>query len=154
LTILLITHEMNVVRQICHKVAVIESGHIIEQGNVGALASQPHTYLSNALFSQNHVIPISSDATTVILWFSGENADKSVLTSLIVLGTTITIISIISYSAIAGAIGGGGLGDLAIRYGYQRFETDVMIVTVVLLIIIVQGIQLLGNIIARYLRHR
>jgi D-methionine transport system permease protein len=45
----------------------------------------------------------------------------------------------------AGAIGGGGLGDLAIRYGYQRFETEVMIITVILLIILVQGIQILGN---------
>jgi D-methionine transport system permease protein len=63
----------------------------------------------------------------------------------LILGVTITIISLISYSAMAGAIGGGGLGDLAIRYGYQRFETDVMIATVILLIVLVQGIQILGN---------
>ncbi|GHO49306.1 methionine ABC transporter permease [Ktedonospora formicarum] len=72
----------------------------------------------------------------------------------LVLGVTITIISLLGYSAIAGAVGAGGLGDLAISYGYQRFETDVMIVTVVLLIILVQGIQLLGNLIASKLTRR
>jgi D-methionine transport system permease protein len=67
----------------------------------------------------------------------------------IILGIALTIISLIGYSAMAGAIGGGGLGDLAIRYGYQRYETGVMIATVVLLIVLVQGIQLLGNDLAR-----
>lgn len=60
-------------------------------------------------------------------------------------GITLTIISIVGYSAMAGAIGGGGLGDVAIRYGYQRFQTDVMIVTCIILIIVVQGLQFLGN---------
>ena len=60
-------------------------------------------------------------------------------------GITLTIISIVGYSAMAGAIGGGGLGDVAIRYGYQRFETDVMIITCVILIVVVQFLQLLGN---------
>jgi len=72
----------------------------------------------------------------------------------LVLGVTITLISLISYSAMAGAIGGGGLGDLAIRYGYQRFETEVMLATVVLLIALVQGIQLVGNAIARRVSKR
>jgi D-methionine transport system permease protein len=63
----------------------------------------------------------------------------------IVSGITLTIISIIGYSAMAGTIGGGGLGDLAVRYGYQRFQTDVMVVTVIILIIIVQGLQSLGD---------
>jgi D-methionine transport system permease protein len=60
-------------------------------------------------------------------------------------GITLTIISIVGYSAMAGAIGGGGLGQVAINYGYQRFQTDVMIVTCIILIIVVQGLQLLGN---------
>lgn len=60
-------------------------------------------------------------------------------------GLTLTIISIIGYSAMAGAVGAGGLGDLAVRYGYQRYQTDIMIVTVVILIIIVQLLQTLGN---------
>lgn len=63
----------------------------------------------------------------------------------LILGTALTIINLIGYSAMAGAIGGGGLGDLAIRYGYQRYETEIMLVTIVLLIVIVQGIQGLGN---------
>lgn len=60
-------------------------------------------------------------------------------------GITLTIISLIGYSAMAGSIGAGGLGALAIRYGYQRFQTDVMIVTVIVLIIVVQVLQSLGN---------
>lgn len=63
----------------------------------------------------------------------------------IVSGITLSLISIIGYSAMAGTIGAGGLGALAVRYGYQRFQTDVMIVTVIVLIIIVQIIQSLGN---------
>ena len=70
------------------------------------------------------------------------------------LDVAITIISLISYSAMAGAIGGGGLGDIATRYGYQRFETDVMATTVLLLIILVQGVQTLGNAIARQVSKR
>lgn len=72
----------------------------------------------------------------------------------LVLGLTITVISLIGYSAMAGAVGGGGLGDLAIRYGYQRFETEVMVVTVALLVVLVQLIQLAGNRVARRLAHR
>lgn len=59
----------------------------------------------------------------------------------LVLGGSISIITILAYTAIAGAIGAGGLGDLAIRYGYQRNEPAMMLVTVVLLIVIVQIIQ-------------
>ncbi|NLJ97950.1 MAG: ABC transporter permease [Tissierellia bacterium] len=63
----------------------------------------------------------------------------------LILGITITIINLIGYSAMAGAIGGGGLGNLAIRYGLYRFQTDIMVVSVILIIIMVQGIQYLGN---------
>lgn len=63
----------------------------------------------------------------------------------LVLGITLTIINLIGYSAMAGAIGGGGLGDLAIRYGYHRFQPDVMIASVILIIILVQLIQFIGN---------
>lgn len=74
--------------------------------------------------------------------------------SSLVLGIALTIISLIGYSAMAGAIGGGGLGDLAIRYGYQRFETNVMIATVILLILLVQGIQWIGNVVAGHVSKR
>ncbi len=63
----------------------------------------------------------------------------------IIAGITVTAITLVSYAAMSGVIGGGGLGDLAIRYGYQRFQTDVMIVTVVLLLIIVQILQMIGD---------
>ncbi len=63
----------------------------------------------------------------------------------IIRGISITIISLVGYYAMAGAVGGGGLGDLAIRYGYYRYKSDVMFVTIVLLVIIVEVIQLLGN---------
>lgn len=63
----------------------------------------------------------------------------------IVLGITLTVISVIGYSAMAGTIGAGGLGDIAVRYGYQRFKTDIMIYTVIILIVVVQVMQGLGN---------
>ena len=63
----------------------------------------------------------------------------------IVSGITLTVISIVGYSAMAGTLGGGGRGDVAIRYGYQRFETNTMIITCIILIIVVQALQILGN---------
>ncbi len=67
---------------------------------------------------------------------------------------TITIVTLIGYSAMAGAIGGGGLGDLAIRYGYQRFDTTVMIETIVILVAMVQLVQMLGDYCVKRLSHR
>jgi D-methionine transport system permease protein len=63
----------------------------------------------------------------------------------LVSGVTLTIINLIGYSAMAGAIGGGGLGDLAIRYGYQRFRGDIMVVAVVVILVLVEVIQVIGN---------
>ncbi|HOU69407.1 MAG TPA: methionine ABC transporter permease [Paludibacteraceae bacterium] len=60
-------------------------------------------------------------------------------------GLTVTAVSVIGYSAMAGIVGGGGVGDLAIRFGYYRYQTDVMLITVVALIIIVQAAQYLGD---------
>lgn len=71
----------------------------------------------------------------------------------IVSGLTLTTISVIGYSAMAGAIGAGGLGDVAIRYGYHRTNTKVLIITVILLIIIVQVVQSLGNLIYKKLNN-
>ncbi len=78
---------------------------------------------------------------------------KEALPSLI-LGLSLTTINILGYSAMAGAIGAGGLGDLAIRYGYHRFQSDVLFVTVIILIIIVEVIQRSGNLFARLLDKR
>lgn len=72
----------------------------------------------------------------------------------LVAGLTVTVIALIGYSAMAGAVGGGGLGDLAIRYGYQRFETDIMIACVAVLVVLVQLIQMLGDLLVRRLSHR
>lgn len=60
-------------------------------------------------------------------------------------GLTVTLISLIGYSAMAGIVGGGGIGDLAIRFGYYRYQTDVMIVTVLVLVVIVQVVQSVGD---------
>ncbi|AKU20590.1 ABC transporter permease [Massilia sp. MB5] len=72
----------------------------------------------------------------------------------LVLALTVLSISFLSYSAVAGVVGGGGIGDLAIRYGYYRFETDVMVITVAILIAIVQVIQFGGNRLAKHLDKR
>ena len=72
----------------------------------------------------------------------------------IVAGLTIMLVSLTGYSAMAGAIGGGGLGDLGIRYGYQRFLPDVMLAVVVILIVFVQLLQSLGDWAVRKLSHK
>lgn len=72
----------------------------------------------------------------------------------LIAAATVTLIALISYSAMAGAIGGGGLGDFAIRYGYQRFDTAVTVATVVVLLVMVQVLQSAGDRLARRLAHR
>ena len=72
----------------------------------------------------------------------------------LVLGLTVMAVSLLSYTAVAGVVGGGGIGDLAIRYGYYRFQTDVMLITVAVLVVIVQAIQFSGNRIAARLDKR
>ena len=72
----------------------------------------------------------------------------------LVLALTVLAVSFLSYSAVAGVVGGGGIGDLAIRYGYYRFQTDVMVLTVALLVVLVQIIQFAGNTVARRIDKR
>ena len=72
----------------------------------------------------------------------------------IVAGFTITLVSLTGYSAMAGAIGGGGLGDLGIRYGYQRFLPEIMLAVVLVLIVFVQALQSLGDWAVRRLSHK
>jgi D-methionine transport system permease protein len=71
----------------------------------------------------------------------------------IINGLTLTVISLIGYSAMAGAVGGGGLGDLAIRYGYQRFDVGVMITTIAIMIILVQAVQFFGDVLVKKFSH-
>ena len=72
----------------------------------------------------------------------------------IIAGATVTAIALVSYTAMAGVVGAGGLGDLAVRFGYQRFQTDVMAVTVVLLLILVQILQMIGDRLVAKVSHR
>ncbi|MFE1310157.1 methionine ABC transporter permease [Streptomyces sp. NPDC058755] len=72
----------------------------------------------------------------------------------LIASTTTTIIALIGYSAMAGTVGGGGLGDLAVRYGYQRFETELMWITVAILAVVISLIQFAGDYAARSLHHR
>lgn len=78
---------------------------------------------------------------------------KEAVPSLIT-GAAIALTTILGYSAMAGAVGGGGLGDLAIKYGYHRYQTDVLLLTLVILIALVQIIQALGNSLAKKIDHR
>jgi len=72
----------------------------------------------------------------------------------IIMGITLTIINLIGYSAMAGSIGGGGLGDLAIRFGLYRFQTDIMVIAVVIIVILVQSVQFIGNTLAKKLNKK
>ncbi|WP_324653419.1 methionine ABC transporter permease [Georgenia sp. H159] len=69
-------------------------------------------------------------------------------------GVTVTVITLVGYSAMAGALGAGGLGALAVNHGYNRFQTDVMVVTVVVIIVLVQLLQMLGDLAVRLVDHR
>ena len=72
----------------------------------------------------------------------------------LIAAATVTAIALVSYTAMAGVVGAGGLGDLAIRFGYQRFQTDVMIVTVVLMLVLVQVLQMIGDAVVRKVSHK
>jgi D-methionine transport system permease protein len=72
----------------------------------------------------------------------------------IIMGLTVTTISLLGYSAMAGIVGGGGIGDLAIRFGYYRFQNDIMITTVIILIVLVQVIQFVGDRIVRFVNKK
>lgn len=72
----------------------------------------------------------------------------------LVAAATVTAVALVSYTAMAGVVGAGGLGDLAIRFGYQRFQTDVMIVTVVLMLVLVQVLQMIGDSVVRKVSHK
>ena len=92
---------------------------------------------------------IGATTRQTVLWALLPESLASLLAAI-----TVTAIALIGYSAMSGVIGGGGLGDLAVRYGYQRFETRVMVVTVILLVLIVQLVQWLGDRLVARLAHR
>lgn len=72
----------------------------------------------------------------------------------VIAGATVSAIALVGYTAMAGVVGAGGLGDLAVRFGYQRFQTDVMFVTVALLLVLVQILQMLGDRLVAKISHR
>ena len=84
------------------------------------------------------------ELTSILLLVMIPEAKTSLIT-----GATIALTTILGYSAMAGAVGGGGLGDIAIRYGYYRWETKIMLITVAILIILMQLLQGIGNILSK-----
>ena len=93
----------------------------------------------------------SMGATTrqIVLWALLPETLPGILAAIVV-----TAVALVGYSAMSGVIGGGGLGDLAVRYGYQRFNTPVMLVTVAILVVLVQVIQVLGDRVVARFSHR
>ena len=122
---------------------------------VNALRSIPFIILMVAIIPLTRLIVGSSIGTTAAIVpltisctpFISRIIESSLLEvdPGVILGITLAVISLIGSSAMAGALGGGGLGDLAIRYGYQRFQADTMIATVIVLIALVQVVQSIGN---------
>lgn len=91
----------------------------------------------------------------------GANSRQTVLMALLPEATTgilaavvVTAITLVGYSAMSGVIGGGGLGDLALRFGYQRYQSDVMLVTVLILVVLVQVLQMFGDKLTAWLHHK
>jgi D-methionine transport system permease protein len=83
---------------------------------------------------------MGASSRQTVLWALLPEATTGILAAIVV-----TAITLVGYSAMSGVIGGGGLGDLAVRYGYQRYQADVMAVTVIILVIMVQVFQVLGD---------
>jgi len=105
--------------------------------------------VENALLEVNHGLieagmAMGASAPQIILKIIVPEALPGIIN-----GLTLTMISLIGYSAMAGAVGGGGLGDLAIRYGYQRFDVSIMLITIVIMVVLVQAIQFFGDRIAK-----
>lgn len=105
--------------------------------------------MENALLEVNHGLieaatAMGASTTQIILKILLPEALPSIIN-----GLTLTIVSLIGYSAMAGAVGGGGLGDLAIRYGYQRFEIGVMLITIAVMVLLVQLVQVAGDKVAK-----
>ncbi len=132
---------------------------------INILRSVPFLILMIVVFPLSRFIvgtTIGTTATMIPLSISMGATPLQVITRVLIpesmpsliQGITLTIINIIGYSAMAGALGGGGLGDLAIRYGTQRYDTHVLIATVAVLIIIVQAIQYSGNYLANKINRR
>lgn len=145
-------------------VAVMPATRALVHTTTGVLGVIPPLVLSTAPFvarmieqSLTEVDPAAVEAAVSF----GASVPRIVISALlpealpsIVRGVSITLIAVLGYTAIAGAVGAGGLGDIAIRYGYYRYEDNVMFVTVALMIVLVQIIQSSCNFIANRIDHR
>lgn len=109
--------------------------------------------IENSLLSVNPGIVESADAMGATVWQIIWHFILPEAKSSLILSITTATISLLSATAMAGAVGGGGIGDLALNYGYQRFDNFAMALTVITLIIIVQIIQWLGEYLANKARH-
>ena len=104
--------------------------------------------VEGALMDVNHGLIEAADAMGATVYQTVTKVLVPESLTNIINGLTLTMINLVGYSAMAGAVGGGGLGDLAIRYGYQRFDVGVMLATIVMMVILVQVIQFVGDRIA------
>ena len=124
--------------------------------NVACLATKRLTSIKCA---QADADAAFSESSSLIPLSFGINCTSPVLSPSsklpgIINAVTITLVTLVSYSAMAGTVGGGGLGDVGIRYGYQRFDGTVMAITVVVLIVLVQIIQSVGDHLVKRVDHR
>ena len=110
--------------------------------------------VENALREVDHGVVEATQAMGGSTWQIVTRALLAEALPGIIAGATVAAIALVGYTAMAGVVGAGGLGDLAIRFGYQRFQTDVMIVTVVLLLFMVQILQMIGDWLVAKVSHR
>lgn len=174
ITIVIITHQMSVIQEICNKVAIIPFLILL-------ILMIPITRLiaGKSYGATATIIPLVVTAAPYIARLvesSLKEVDKGVIEAArsmgatnrqivchvllveartsIVMGATIATGTILGYSAMAGTVGGGGLGDIAVRYGYYRWQTDIMLITVLLIVVIFQVLQNLGMITAKKINRK
>lgn len=145
-------------------ISIIPVTRIIMGTSTGILGTIPPLVLSTSPFIARMVeqsLAEVSRSSVEAVEACGASTPRIVFSALlpeampsIVRGVAVTLIAVLGYTAIAGAVGAGGLGDIAIRYGYYRYQTEVMIAAIVILVVIVQVIQSVCDIIARKVDHR
>ena len=190
---MLITHEMQVIRDICDQVIVINQGQIVETGPVWKVFASPmHTMTQELLGYNQSSIDLGEDTLTdkhnathtaappflpeLPKWVCAKEVDPGLIEAAqaigcnrtqiirhvllpealpgIIAGFTVTLVTMINSSAIAGAIGAGGLGDIAYRYGYQRFDVQMMVSVIVVLVALVMLVQATGDSLAQWVDKR
>jgi D-methionine transport system permease protein len=159
----LLTNVMRSIPFIILMIAVIPLTRFLTGSSIGttaaivplSLGAMPFVarIIENALLEVNNGLIEAANAMGGTLWQIVYRVLLPEALPNIINGITLTIISLIGYSAMAGAVGGGGLGDVAIRYGYQRFDSKIMLLTLFIIVILVQLIQFLGDRITKGVTH-